>query len=292
MRVPGLRRLYRRFRKLPSWMTLLFAFILVLVLFQWQVHHPSTHSLYVLYLVPVFIVAWYVGRWSGFLIAILAGLSALVGRWTAGENPGWEWLVFDFCMFTVFYLIIVHVVSTLHNVLRRERLHARRDPLTGLLNIRGFYESAPRELKRCRRHGHTFSTILFDIDDFKVINDTRGHPEGDELLRTIAEILKSELRETDTVARIGGDEFIVLLYPSTPESARMVAQRVVDRVHQAFQRHGWPAGLSAGVVTFSKCPDDIRTMIVMADETMYVAKMQGKHQIASKVYGVSPLLKS
>jgi len=102
---------------------------------------------------------------------------------------------------------------------------AVRDPLTGLYNRRFFDEALAQNIETARRYGRELSLIIFDLDDLKVVNDTRGHQAGDEILKTFAQLLKNNSRKADIVCRIGGDEFAVIL----PEAGRSDVQNFTER---------------------------------------------------------------
>ncbi|MEX2194973.1 MAG: diguanylate cyclase [Thermoleophilaceae bacterium] len=160
----------------------------------------------------------------------------------------------------------------------REKLEqAVRDPLTGLYNRRYFFEALEKEVHRARRYGSHASLVIFDVDDFKQINDTLGHSAGDEALRKIAEIMAELIREVDSVARIGGEEFALLL----PQAQQLDALLVAERVRTAISRAGILADrrvtVSGGV---SSCPHDAVTREALeqkADAALYWAKRNGKN---------------
>ena len=102
-------------------------------------------------------------------------------------------------------------LSATRQALAGERERARTDALTGILNQDGFAEAARREIGRGRRHGHFLTLGYVDCDDFKAVNDSRGHAEGDALLREVARVLATSVRSDDVVGRIGGDEFVLLM---------------------------------------------------------------------------------
>ena len=115
----------------------------------------------------------------------------------------------------------------------RERLEqAIRDPLTGLYNRRFLQEALEKEVSRCERYGGEASLVVFDLDDFKLINDTHGHATGDDVLRAFAAIGEQVVRPSDSLARIGGEEFALLL----PETTQLEALLVADRVRTAVAR--------------------------------------------------------
>jgi diguanylate cyclase (GGDEF)-like protein len=159
----------------------------------------------------------------------------------------------------------------------REKLEqAIRDPLTGLYNRRFFFEALEKEVRRAERYGSSASLAFFDVDDFKSINDTYGHLAGDDVLRKIGEIVDSLIRPVDSFARIGGEEFALLM----PETQQLDALLVAERLRTALSRHrilpDKRVTVSGGV---SSCPQDATTREELerrADAALYWAKRHGK----------------
>lgn len=149
-----------------------------------------------------------------------------------------------------------------------ERL-AMHDPLTGLLNRRAMMERLGTELRTVKRTGETLAFAMIDIDDFKRINDTRGHAGGDQALVSIANILRTHTRETDVPARFAGDEFSIVMPRTDPAAARAVFERVVG----AMRAQSVAASIG---VSFSRAGDDEAALMRRADEAVYAAKAAGK----------------
>ncbi len=168
------------------------------------------------------------------------------------------------------------------------RVHARTatlaamDQLTTLPNRRSFDERLAVELHRGRRYGAPFSLLLADIDDFKAINDTHGHPAGDAVLRTLGALLSEQLRSVDFAARYGGEEFAVLLAETDGVHARDVADRIRRKVEGAVFRlpdgDRLRATLSIGIACFPSCADSEVALVTRADQALYAAKRDGKNQ--------------
>jgi diguanylate cyclase (GGDEF)-like protein len=163
--------------------------------------------------------------------------------------------------------------------LAREReLLARTDWLTGLVNRRGGAEAIAREVARARRMGSSLCFALFDIDNFKQVNDVHGHPTGDDVLKEIARVLLGALRGSDLAVRWGGDELLVLL-PAIPEAgARVFAERVRKRL-AALDVKGLPrVTVSGGVAELGKF-EDVSVAIKRADARLYEAKGEGRNRV-------------
>jgi diguanylate cyclase (GGDEF)-like protein len=163
---------------------------------------------------------------------------------------------------------------------------ADHDPLTGLLNRRRFNEDLEREVARVRRHGGSASVLVLDIDRFKLINDTLGHRAGDQVLRTVAELLRRRIRATDILARIGGDEFALIAANSHGQApGSQLAHDLVRMIHStliATHKFVVTAKASIGVATITA--DTIASgeeVLIAADEAMYQAKRNGGNQIAN-----------
>jgi diguanylate cyclase (GGDEF)-like protein/PAS domain S-box-containing protein len=159
------------------------------------------------------------------------------------------------------------------------------DSLTGLYNMRYLYPVLDSEVARTIRYSTPFSVVLFDIDDFKYLNDTYGHQAGDEVLRAVADVLKATSRKTDIVARYGGEEFIAVL-PNTPKNqALKLASRIKDAVEATvfLNQEAVRITMSGGVAHFPKDAKDAKSLLYAADMAMYEAKAAGKRQICSYV---------
>ncbi len=159
---------------------------------------------------------------------------------------------------------------------------ADSDPLTGLPNRRVFEQRLRDELDRARRYGQVVTIVLIDVDDFKRINDTRGHQIGDRVLRQLAALLKRELRTMDGIARIGGEEFVIILPETGGTGARLFADRVLRRIahHNFGDAEGEVAvTASAGLATFpdDRAEDD-EALLRLADENLYRAKHAGRNR--------------
>lgn len=155
------------------------------------------------------------------------------------------------------------------------------DPLTSLANRTLLYEHIGNTLAHATRHDQQFSVIFIDLDDFKKINDTFGHEVGDNLLVNIADCLKGCMRDEDIIARVGGDEFIVVLNSvSDKEGTQIVIDRLMASVIELSEREGYGKIISAsvGISVFPTDGIDADTLLRNADTAMYTAKKRGKNR--------------
>lgn len=176
--------------------------------------------------------------------------------------------------------------AALRNASLHEQLQetAITDFLTKVYNRQGFFEIGQHEFQRFLRSTHPLSLILLDIDEFKAINDAFGHPAGDQVLISLGQVLASQLRKADVLARHGGDEFIVLL----PETDLATALRIAERLNRAVEEVPIEIDdqliqitISQGVSQATKAMQDLNKLIKQADGALYVAKAAGRNRIQS-----------
>jgi len=160
------------------------------------------------------------------------------------------------------------------------KLMALRDPLTGLANRTMLAEHMEQILARARRNEQAFSVVFIDLDNFKKINDSFGHLAGDELLKNIAQSLNDGIRDGDIIARIGGDEFIIVLGPESDiNTSRVVVERLMHSINEMVlnKGHGDIVSASIGIASFPEDGMTADTLISNADAAMYMAKKNGKN---------------
>jgi len=167
---------------------------------------------------------------------------------------------------------------------RNERMQelereAGQDPLTGLKNRRRFEEDLQMAMARARREGTTGALLMLDLDHFKQVNDTHGHPAGDQLIRETADVLRQRGRKSDVLARLGGDEFAVVLPRCSPAEARLAAEAIAKAIrdHRPAGDGVEPLTASVGVAMFGDRPrTSIGSVVSAADTAMYAAKDGGR----------------
>ncbi len=156
----------------------------------------------------------------------------------------------------------------------KQEARASRDHLTGLLNHREFHETVARELERCRRYGGRMTVAVFDLDDFKLVNDTRGHAEGDRVLQAFAEALAEACRATDLAFRIGGDEFALVLPEVGAAAADAAAARVTKQIAGAEHR----VQVSFGAASWPDAGPSKDAFLASADDNLYAGKRASARQ--------------
>ncbi len=219
-----------------------------------------------LYLFPVLIASTALGRKAGLAVALTAAIV-----WTFAQqdprtsSPYWGQFSWNVAM----RFATLGVVAWLITALETEMLSARQDYLTRLFNRRHFRQALGVERSRSARTGTPFSVLTIDLDNFKMLNDTRGHAVGDEALRVVAALLTKSARAMDLSARMGGDEFCVLLPGADVGIGESVARRLVAAATEEFRRRGWPLGLSIGIATTYGDAETADELLHRADAEMY-----------------------
>ncbi|HKU39396.1 MAG TPA: GGDEF domain-containing protein, partial [Polyangiales bacterium] len=213
------------------------------------------------------------GQWAlrGALAWLLLAAADLVYPMaSAGPEPH-HFVAIAVLMFVLWRLHRAH--ATMHELIRR-------DPLTGLLNRRGFEEAATRELHRAARYARPLAFALIDIDRFKAANDRLGHAFGDFVLQTVADEL-GRLRGSDLAVRLGGDEFGVLMPETDQGGAELLLQRVQQNVEERTAERGWSVTLSVGVVGSDTLQQarSMEAIMAEADRRMYGAKRHSSRAI-------------
>ncbi len=182
--------------------------------------------------------------------------------------------------FIAFLLVaMTYLLLKLRRALRLVTDAMRTDPLTGLLNRRGFFEDVDQMMGLCKRQGLELSVMMLDINHFKAVNDRFGHAEGDKVLVDLAQLLRANLREMDSLCRWGGEEFAVFMPSTGCRVAFEIAERIRLRAEEELRRpDGAPITVSIGV-TEASCSDTIDIAVEAADSRMYAAKKAGRNKV-------------
>ena len=180
-----------------------------------------------------------------------------------------------------------HTICIVRDVTERKQFEERiqhlatYDNLTGLPNRMLFYDRLRQAIHLAGRNRHELSLLYLDLDKFKAVNDALGHDAGDEVLKGAANRIQQQVRESDTVARIGGDEFAVILHRiASPQDAATVARKIIDALLTVFELSGEKhetarIGASIGIATFPTDGPDMDALLKVADSAMYKAKQSG-----------------
>lgn len=249
------------------------AFATIGLLAYAQARLPADLPIALVYVVPVVGVASAGGVRSGLLAAALAAVVRLTLELQAGPSSVvMPWIGFAIAL-TVYSLAAWSAASLVARA-ATERELALTDPLTGLGNRRFFQEIAQIELSRSRRYQRPLSLAYVDVDRFKQVNDTQGHDAGDALLQLIARETLAALRTSDVVARVGGDEFAMLLPETPPEGAEIALDKLRERLVAASRTSGCDVGFSIGVVGCAGGESSFDELLKAADAVMYAAKRE------------------
>jgi len=237
------------------------------------------------YVLPIALITWLTNRTLGLVSSITSALVWFGADTATGHLysnlfiPYWNTLIR-----LAFFTIITLLLSALRTSHQNQRELARIDNLTGAVNSRFFYDLAQMELDRFRRFGRPFTLAYLDIDNFKVVNDQFGHSTGDQVLRNVVSSIRGNLRKTDVVGRLGGDEFLLLLPGTDQEPAKAALSKIQSALSEKMQDNNWPITFSIGVVTCLAAPEKVEELVRMADELMYSAKRKGKNSIEFSTY--------
>ena len=257
--------------------------VLLIGVIDYQTGYELAFSLF--YLIPICLATWVSGRDVGLLVSILSACawyvadvlsghvysSSLIYLWNTGIRLG-------------FFAVVTYLLAALRLALDHERNLSRTDPLTGAANTRAFLEMIQSEINRYERYKHPFTVVYIDLDNFKTVNDRYGHMVGDKVLHTIVTEIRKRLRKTDSISRLGGDEFGLFLPETGQDAAQVVMKKIRAGIIDAMQLRKLPVTASLGVVTCEETPKSAEILIKMADDLMYTIKNHGKHGIGYSIY--------
>jgi diguanylate cyclase (GGDEF)-like protein len=195
--------------------------------------------------------------------------------------------------FTVFmakfspFLLVAYVTSMLAadilSAKKKITLLSQTDDLTGLLNMRTFNLILDKEIARATRHRQPFTVVMIDVDRLKSVNDQYGHPTGSRLVTVIASSIRDCVRNSDVLARYGGDEFVILMTQTSIESSRIVAERIRTAIRNtSFDTHGSrvTATVSLGIASFPDNVEKAADVLEKADIALYRSKQDGRNRVS------------
>jgi diguanylate cyclase (GGDEF)-like protein len=241
----------------------------------------------VFFVLPVSFLTWFVDRKAALAASVCgAGIILIIDlnsplQRIEGHAAYWNSLVWF-----GFFLLITFLVAHLKVLHTRERELARVDDLTKVATRVAFYEFAEAELSRARRFQVPTTLAYVDLDSFKWVNDKNGHATGDRVLVTVARDMRKSVRQTDLVARMGGDEFALILPNTGKDAALAVLNKVLSVLSRSMRQNRWPVTFSVGAVTFLNPPKSVDEMVHRADGIMYSVKQAGKNHLRQEEIAV------
>jgi diguanylate cyclase (GGDEF)-like protein/putative nucleotidyltransferase with HDIG domain len=209
----------------------------------------------------------YVGVVYGVLLAARPPAGGLGAWWLVGMGT----LLVAAILIRMLRERVEHLIARLYDA-------ARTDPLTKLANRRGFRELLDLELARARRGGTQMAVVIGDVDHFKEVNDRSGHQVGDAALQRLARVLERGKREIDTVARVGGEEFALILPDTDAHGGFLLAERVRCALREEFVADAVPVTISFGVASYPQHSETAASLLRAADEALYAAKASGRNR--------------
>ena len=225
-------------------------------------------------------VGWFASkRRYGYLVAAFAAINTVVVAMIAETQASFGAAAASGLARVGLYLGALWLLGMMRREREGHQRQATTDQLTGAANSRRFNAVAFSEVERARRYGHAISLAFLDVDEFKHINDSLGHAEGDRVLARAAHLMMCEVRSSDTVARIGGDEFAILMPETRAEAASDALRRVRAELDRLVLSDGRRVSFSVGLASFDRPPASVLEMTVSADELMYQAKNRGRDRM-------------
>ena len=231
----------------------------------------------IFYLLPVMLVAWSTESTEcGLVVAaascVVEPLEAILTDFRYESLPVAIW---NGVVRLAVFCIVLYLMWQVRTLMSGIEERALVDELTGLANLRAFREKGTAEIERSRRFRHQLSLAYLDIDNFKSVNDRDGHATGDRVLITLAGVARATVRAVDTIARVGGDEFVVLMPETSAAAALPLAERLRAALSRAAVVGGVPVTCSIGLATFERAPTSVEEVLGAADRLMYEAKAAG-----------------
>lgn len=281
-----------RFEKLPPLLQWIYLSLILFILGLIDYLTGPEIAFALFYTIPVSLATWTRGKNAGVIFSFLSGLVWLFADLHSGETYSSPQVAFwNTTTRILFFYLVTLLLTELRQALESQRVLAHTDFITGLLNGRAFYDEVLREFARTHRDARPLMLVYLDIDNFKSINDSYGHPAGDKVLQRVAQTLKNTIRASDFAARIGGDEFALLFPEISSETAQSLLSRLQENLRATMASHPLPVTFSLGAVTYLQPPTIADAMLKTADELLYKVKTQGKDGLAYALYqGDQPLV--
>ncbi|MGY1813079.1 diguanylate cyclase domain-containing protein [Blastococcus sp. SYSU D00820] len=254
------------------------------------IEDPIRYATPLMLLFPAIAAAWFLDRWMFAVHLALTPVAVAAGLWNSYANTAG--LVIQICVnagvlaSTTFGVYLLR--RRVQRLLAATQELSRLDPLTGLCNRRHLEEQAARVWRQARREGSRVTAMVLDLDHFKALNDEHGHAAGDAVLKAVAEALSSSVRPSDVLARLGGEELVVLGMVSDPAEANRLAERLRRAVASTRTDGGHGVTASIGIALVRPADgedpaDGLWRLIDRADGAMYEAKQAGRDRVAAMI---------
>jgi diguanylate cyclase (GGDEF)-like protein len=237
----------------------------------------------VFFIIPISFFTWFVARRAGLIASVVSAIFTLAANLASPMHAVHPRVAYwNALVWLAFFVLITIIIAELKVSYLRERQLSRVDNLTGVATRLAFYEVAEDEKNRAQRYRHSITIAYLDLDHFKEVNDSMGHAVGDKALVAVARTIEGNIRQTDTVARMGGDEFAIILPNTGKDAAGRVLSKVLRALDEAMLQSEYPVTFSIGAVTFLTPPESLQDMIQHADGVMYSIKSTGKNRLEQK----------
>lgn len=274
-----------KFRRPNRYLVLTASIFLVLVLGVTDYISGYEMSFSIFYLIPISLTVFLSDFKSGFIVSVLSAITWFVADISSGHEYQTIFIpLWNSTMRFGYFILHSFFIYKFIRLYQETKINSLTDSLTGAVNSRFFMEIFEREVKMARRTGRPLTLVYFDLDDFKLINDTFGHNSGDSLLKMMARLIAEHIRPSDVFARLGGDEFSVLLPETDSDNSIGLIRRMKELIELELKKFSWPVTLSIGAVTFRVFDLGIEEMIKQADDLMYQVKKSGKNNIEHVCY--------
>lgn len=272
-------KIYNIYASSPLLQRLVFITSILTIIFLglFRIKTDAQYAFLTLAIFPIIATTWFVNRTSGWLTATLAAGILGYSDYTSTLLTGYTAFL-NTAIRLSSYLILVETIQKLKQHIQKELLKGRTDKLTGILNRRGFTEVVDLQIHSANRMNIPVAVAFIDLDQFKLLNDNRGHKAGDLALKAVGKTLRESLRSNDICARLGGDEFCILSFEKDKDSAEKWAQRMHIKLTETLLEFP-PVTASIGVALFHPPTLQVTKMLNLADAVMYEVKNTTKNAV-------------
>lgn len=242
-------------------------------------------SFFIFYSVPIILASWYLGRKYGIITAFTCIVGWAVADYLAGHTYSHPFIPYwNGTSRLVFFIFMAVSVREMKEKYEMEIRNSTIDSMTNILNSRGFYLHVRSLFNLLKRDKHCFTLAYIDVDNFKHVNDTMGHAEGDAVLIDIASTMKKTIRSSDIACRMGGDEFVIFLPKTNKEQAAIALNNLKTALDDMASERAWPIGFSVGAGVYDSTDIDLDAALNQSDNLMYTVKKSGKGRVTITDY--------